>query len=50
MLNISMILKFLAWHGFDEFGWNDPWGIKFLKEESLKSTIFKTILQLSILT
>ena len=24
MVNISMILKFLTWHGFNEFGWNDP--------------------------
>ena len=24
MVNISRILKFLTWHGFDEFGWNDP--------------------------
>ena len=24
MVNISMILKFLTWQGFDEFGWNDP--------------------------
>ena len=23
-VNISRILKFLTWHGFDEFGWNDP--------------------------
>ena len=27
-VNISRILKFLTWHGFDEFGWNDP-GINF---------------------
>ena len=24
MVNISKILKFLTWLGFDEFGWNDP--------------------------
>ena len=24
MVNISKILKFLTWHGFDEFDWNDP--------------------------
>ena len=24
MVNISRILKFFTWHGFDEFGWNDP--------------------------
>ena len=24
MVNISRFLKFLTWHGFDEFGWNDP--------------------------
>ena len=24
MVNISRILKILTWHGFDEFGWNDP--------------------------
>ena len=24
MVNISRILKFLTWHEFDEFGWNDP--------------------------
>ena len=24
MVNVSRILKFLTWHGFDEFGWNDP--------------------------
>ena len=24
MVNISRILEFLARHGFDEFGWNDP--------------------------
>ena len=24
MVNISRILKFLTWHGFDEFGWNHP--------------------------
>ena len=24
MVNISRILKFLSWHGFDEFGSNDP--------------------------
>ena len=23
-VNISRILIFLTWHGFDEFGWNDP--------------------------
>ena len=23
MVNISRILKFLTWHWFDEFGWND---------------------------
>ena len=23
MAKISRILKFLTWHGFDEFGWND---------------------------
>ena len=23
MVNISRVLKFLTWHGFDEFGWND---------------------------
>ena len=24
MMNISRILKFFTWHGFDKFGWNDP--------------------------
>ena len=24
MVNISRILNFLTWHGFDEFGWSDP--------------------------
>ena len=24
MVNIPRILKFLTWHGFDEFDWNDP--------------------------
>ena len=27
-MNISRILKFLTWHGFDEFGWNDPKVVK----------------------
>ena len=24
MVNISGTLNCLTWHGFDEFGWNDP--------------------------
>ena len=24
MVNISRISTFLTWHGFDDFGWNDP--------------------------
>ena len=24
MMNISRTLKFLTWHGFDDFDWNDP--------------------------
>ena len=24
IVSISRILKFLTWHGFDEFAWNDP--------------------------
>ena len=24
MVNISKIFRIFTWHGFDEFGWNDP--------------------------
>ena len=38
MVNISRILKSLTWHGFDEFGWNDPF-------YNLNICVFKFALQ-----
>ena len=39
-----LILKFLTWHGIDEFGWNDPKvnkkGINYIGEFTIPSNIY----------
>ena len=39
MVKTSRILKFLTWHGFDEFGWNDPQYESVCRRSSNNSTI-----------
>ena len=39
MMNISRILKFLTWHGFNEFGWHDADAIE--TDRNQKQVIFK---------
>ena len=42
LVNISRILKFLTWHGLDEFGWNDPY-MSFPVQVFIKNITYSSI-------